>query len=144
MGRTRQEGLTFVEAAVLLVIAAILASFAVPKVRASVERGRAAEAFNYLSTIQAAQSRRHARVGAFAADLRELDVEIPTLQHFQTTGVAASDAASLRTRWSQTLVRVGSTSGYGAYTVTFTENGFDPAGSTIAEHPEINPAHPRN
>ena len=43
------------------------------------------------------------------------------------------------TSWMLTLTRKAATSSYGAYTVTFTENGFDATDSTISDQPDINP-----
>lgn len=133
------RGFTLVELAVVVVIIGILAAFAVPKFLASVERSKAAEAFNYLSTIQSAQERYHARQGTYASTLADLDVSIPVLEYFETTGIAESDPTALQTTWSQTLTRKGPSAGYGAYTVVFTDNGFDTTNSTIMEHADINP-----
>jgi prepilin-type N-terminal cleavage/methylation domain-containing protein len=133
------SGFTLVELAVVVVIIGILAAFAVPKFLASVERSKAAEAFNYLSTIQAAQERYHARQGTYAQDITKLDVAIPVIQYFETVGIADSDETALQTHWSQTLTRKGPSAGYGAYTVTFTEDGYDSENSTITDKQEINP-----
>jgi hypothetical protein len=38
-----------------------------------------------------------------------------------------------------TLTRVGASSGYGAYTVVFTQDGYDSTNSTINAIPDINP-----
>lgn len=38
-----------------------------------------------------------------------------------------------------TLARQDAAAGYGAYTVTFTEEGYDTVNSTIQALPEINP-----
>src|SRR4030042_5452384 len=41
--------------------------------------------------------------------------------------------------WSITLMRKGAASSYGAYTITYTEEGYDPANTTIEGFPSINP-----
>ncbi|MCE9636592.1 MAG: hypothetical protein K8T90_12880, partial [Planctomycetes bacterium] len=79
------------------------------------------------------------RQGTYAQDITKLDVAIPVIQYFETTGISDSDATALQTHWSQTLTRKGASAGYGAYTVTFTEDGYDSENSTITDKQEINP-----
>ena len=57
--------------------------------------------------------------------------------YFNVEAIAAGTSGSLEDSWTLTLTRAGSSSGYGAYTVTFTEEGYDAANSTIDA--EINP-----
>ena len=135
----KEQGFTLVELAVVVVIIGVLAAFAVPKFLTSVERSKAAEAFQYLSTIQTAQERYHARQGTYADSVPKLDIELPKLEYFETSGIDESDPTTLQTAWSMTLTRKGASAGYGAYTVVFNQDGFDNEGSTITEFPEINP-----
>jgi len=137
--RGNEGGFTLVELAVVVVIIGVLAAFAVPKFLSSVERSKAAEAFTYLSTVRSAQERYHAKHGLYAAKLSDLDVTLPALEYFTTKGITKSNAKTLQTKWSQTLTRSGSSAGYGAYTVIYTQDGFDPKKSTISKHPKINP-----
>jgi len=48
-----------------------------------------------------------------------------------------SGETDLQTGWELELTRVGASAGYGAYTVVFNQDGFDPANSTIQA--EISP-----
>jgi prepilin-type N-terminal cleavage/methylation domain-containing protein len=137
--RTSRRGFTLVELAVVVVIIGVLAAFAVPRFLASVERSKAAEAFNYLSSIQAAQERYHARQSTYAADLDDLDIKMTNLKYFTVGTVEEGSTASLEDSWTLTLTRAGASAGYGAYTVTFTEQGYDSANSTINAKPDINP-----
>jgi prepilin-type N-terminal cleavage/methylation domain-containing protein len=137
----KQSGFTLVELAVVIVIIGVLAAFAVPRFRASVERSKAAESFNYLSAIQAAQERYHARQSTYASEVNDLDIKFTAPKYFTVGTVAAGKTSSLQDSWTLTLTRTGAAAGYGAYTVTYTEQGFDtdPANSTIMDHDDINP-----
>ncbi len=133
------QGFTLVELAVVIVIIGVLAAFAVPRFRASVERSKAAEAFNYLSSIAAAQERYHARQATYAALLEDLDIKFSTPKYFTIGTVEAGSTTSLEDSWTLTLTRTGAAAGYGAYTVVWTEEGFDATTSTITALTDINP-----
>ncbi|MCJ7545066.1 MAG: prepilin-type N-terminal cleavage/methylation domain-containing protein [Phycisphaerae bacterium] len=133
------RGFTLVELAVVVVIIGVLAAFAVPRFLASVERSKAAEAFNYLSSIQAAQERYHARQGTYAGDVTDLDIQMTHIKYFTAGTVAAGSTSTLQDSWTLTLTRAGASAGYGEYTVTFTDQGYDSVNSTINALPDINP-----
>ncbi len=67
MSRTTEsrKGFTLVELAVVIVIIGVLAAFGVPQFLKSVERSKAAEAFNYLSAVRSAQERYLAKNGIY-------------------------------------------------------------------------------
>jgi prepilin-type N-terminal cleavage/methylation domain-containing protein len=132
-----RRGFTLVELAVVVVIIGVLAAFGVPRFLQSVERSKAAESFAYLSAVRTAQERYHAREGTYASDLSTLDIQAPTPKYFTVGTVAAGESGDLADSWTLTLTRSGSSAGYGAYTVTYTDQGYDSANSTI--DPEINP-----
>ena len=69
MSRTTESrtGFTLVELAVVIVIIGVLAAFGVPQFLKSVERSKAAEAFNYLSAVRSAQERFLAKNGSYWA-----------------------------------------------------------------------------
>ena len=131
------DGFTLVELAVVVVIIGVLAAFAVPRFLTSVERSKAAESYNFLSSIQAAQERYHARQGQYADVLESLDIDLPSPEYFTVGTVEAPDGESLETGWQLTLTRAGPSAGYGEYTVTFTHEGFNTENSTIS--PDISP-----
>ena len=117
----------------------VLAAFAVPQYLASVERSKAAGSFNYLSAVQAAQERYHARQGTYADEVTELDIKMTSPKYFTVGTVAAGSTGDLEDSWTLTLTRAGASAGYGEYTVTFTEEGFDADNSAITDHDDINP-----
>ena len=135
----KTKAFTLVELAVVVVIIGVLAAFAVPRFLASVERSKAAEAYNYLSAVQSAQERYHARQGTYADEINDLDIKFSATKYYTVGSITAGDTGDLEDSWSLTLTRMGASAGYGQYTVTFTEEGFDAAGSTITSYPEINP-----
>ena len=135
----KKHGFTLVELAVVVVIIGVLAAFAVPRFISSVERSKAAEAFNYLSAVQAAQERYHARQGTYCDVITNLDIKFAAPHYFSVGLIVAGSTTSLEDSWTLTLTRTGASAGYGAYTVTWTEEGFDTVASTIVALPDINP-----
>ncbi len=135
----KRQGFTLVELAVVVVIIGVLAAFAVPRFIASVERSKAAEAFNYLASVQAAQERYHARQGTYASSVDSLDIKLSAPKYYSVGTVSAGGTGDLEDSWQLTLTRSGASAGYGEYTVTFSEEGFDTTNSTITDHPDINP-----
>ncbi len=134
-----ERGFTLVELAIVIVIIGVLASFGVPRFRDAVERSKAGEAMTFLSSVRAAQERYHAREGTYADTLDKLDISIPNPKYFSVGEIAPGSTGDLESSWTLTLTRQGASAGYGAYTVTFNEEGYDPANSTINDLPQINP-----
>lgn len=136
---TDRKGFSLVELSVVVIIIGVLAAFGVPRMLKSVERSKAAEGFKYLSAVRTSQERYQAREGTYAAVLADLDMEQATPKYFSVGTIAAGATGDMEDSWTQTLTRVGASAGYGAYTVTFTEDGYDAVNSTIEELPDINP-----
>ena len=137
--RVTRAGFSLVEMAVIALIIGVMTAFALPRFRATVERSKAAEAFNYLSAVQAAQERYHTRQSTYAGDFEDLDIKLTTPRYFSVGSIDAGCTGDLKDSWTLSLTRFGASAGYGQYTVTFNEEGFDDEKSTIVSHPEINP-----
>lgn len=141
MRSTSQErsggGFTLVELSIIIIVIGVLVAFTVPRFLDSVERSKAGEAFNYLTAVRAAQERFQVRRGTFAGDIADLDLQVLPPKNFTVGNPVAGEGESLEDSWSLTLTRSGAAGGYGAYTVTFTDQGYDDDHSTI--DPKINP-----
>lgn len=135
--KSRSRGFTLVELAVVIIIIGILAAFAVPRFLDSVERSKAGEAFNYLSAVRSAQERYQVRQGTYADDISKLDIQMQEPKYFTVGTPAAGSTSSLEDSWTLTMTRSGASGGYGAYTVVFTDQGYDATNSTILA--KINP-----
>jgi prepilin-type N-terminal cleavage/methylation domain-containing protein len=124
-----RKGFTLVELAVVIVIIGVLAAFGVPQFLKSVERSKAAEAFNYLSAVRSAQERYVAKEGAYAdsATSTNLDITQVAPKYFDVGTLMATAGNGGTPTWELTLTRKSATSSYGAYTVRFTQAGFDTA-----------------
>src|SRR2546429_5983617 len=132
-----RAGCTLVELAVVIIIIGVLAAFAVPRFLDSAERSKAAEAFNYHSAVRAAQERYEVRQGTYADDITKLDIQMPQPKYFAVGTPAAGSTDNLEDSWTLTLTRTGSSGGYGAYKVVFTDQGYDSDNSDIPA--KINP-----
>ena len=155
MGSSREKGFTRVEWAVLLVLTLVIAFFAIPRYRDSVERVKAEEAFNYLAAVRSAQERYLAHEGIYANAVSLLDIHIQSgdqgvgLTFFDagpvkddtTEALGGGDHSPFENGWRLALTRKPGAYGYGQYTVCFNQDGFihEPKFSTIVKYPAINP-----
>ena len=125
-----QSGFSLVELTIVVVILGVLAMMAVPRYQTAVERAKGAEAFNFLAQIEAGQERHNARTGEYAQAISQLDVKVPTPKHFSVGTFTSYD---WQTQWELRVTRAGASSGFGNYTVTWNQDGFERSRSSIAE-----------
>jgi len=130
----RRKGFSLVELSVVVIIIGVLAAFGVPRMLQAVERSKASEAFGYLAAVRGAQERYQAREGTYTDTIADLDIDQDVPKYFEVdvAGILAGPTG-LEDSWKLTLTRTGGSSGYGKYTVVFTENGFDTDASTITQ-----------
>lgn len=117
----RQAGFSLVELTIVVVILGVLAMMAVPRYQTAVERAKASESFTYLAQVEGAQERYNARTGEYAQQLGQLDVKLSAPKHFL---VGNFTSYNWQTQWELRLTRKGASSGFGAYTVTWCQDGF--------------------
>jgi type II secretory pathway pseudopilin PulG len=134
----RRVGFTQFELALVLALAGVMAVLEVPRFLESVERAKASEAFAYLSAVRSAQERYLRRHGEYTSDLEKLDFRDPIPPFFTAGPLQLGSPGELRNSWSLTLTRRSRT-GYGPYTILFTDAGFDADRSGIQRLPDINP-----
>lgn len=127
---TRKGGFSLVELTIVVVILGVLATFAVPRFMRSVERSKAAEAFNYCENLMSSEGSYQGRNGEYAKKVTDLDVTLTNPQYFTVGNITSSD---WNTKWEIKLTRAGASGGYGAYTVVFDENGFNKSKSSIKD-----------
>jgi prepilin-type N-terminal cleavage/methylation domain-containing protein len=137
----RRKGFSLVELSVVVIIIGVLAAFGVPRMLQAVERSKASEAFGYLAAVRGAQERYQAREGTYTTTIADLDIDQDAPKYFDVGTMALGDSGSLEDSWTLTLTRKAGSSGYGQYTVVFTQDGFDSTNSTITQSPAdvINP-----
>ena len=140
-----RQGFSLIEPSVVALIA-VLAAIGVPQLVERSERGKATEAFKYLSAVHAAQERFQSKHQRFASDLDDLDLDRLSPAYFdigifRTSGNPDRSDKSVDNSWSLVLTRSsgGAYRGYGNYTISFTESGYDAMNSSIdpAIHPRV-------
>jgi prepilin-type N-terminal cleavage/methylation domain-containing protein len=124
----KKGGFSLVELTIVVVILGVLAMMGVPRYQKVVERAKGAAAFTYLAQIEGAQERHNARTGTYARYLKQLDTAIPAPKHFRVHNFTSYN---WETQWEMKVQRTGPSSGFGAYTVTWNQDGFQRARSSI-------------
>lgn len=134
-----QKGFSLVELAILLVVIGLSGLLILPQFQKSEERAKASEAFSSLTAVQSAQKRYHDSTGVYASNLKSLQMQGLDPQFFDFGLIEPGESGSLEDSWSLTMTRKATDQFKGEYTVTFTDQGYDPNDSTISDLPGISP-----
>lgn len=126
--RPRSAGFSLVELTIVVVILGVLAMMGVPRYQVAVEKAKASEAYGYFAHVAKAQEMYRARTGVYSSSLSKLSIQVDKPAHFS---VGAPSSIDWQTRWQLRLTRTGASSGFGAYTVAWGEDGFDAGRSSI-------------
>jgi type IV pilus assembly protein PilE len=116
--KRRASGFTLIELLVVVLIIGILAAIAVPQYFKVVEHSKAAEAVQWIGTVQGAQEQYLAGKGNYASALTDLAVGLNTsFNNFLPVATLATGGGTSSPNWAAALVRNGNPAGYGAYTI---------------------------
>jgi len=110
------EGFTLIELLVVVLIIGILAAIAVPQYFKVVEKGKAAEALQWVGTVQGAQESYLAQYGSYATNVSNLPVGIQSTLNNFSEALGAGAVNNVPT-WGVTLTRNAAPAVYGAYSV---------------------------
>jgi len=107
----RSSAFTILEIMIVIVIMAVLATIAIPRYSVTMEKTRSTEGVQILQALVQAQKVYRFENGSFTNDINNLEITIPTPQHFNTPTVSTTDPIATITRQNS------------RYTLSMTQNG---------------------
>lgn len=127
---SRRAGFSLVELTIVVVILGVLATFAVPRYQASVEKTKVAGAFQSLSEIQNLFARKLAMDGTYMGPSWDLELNPWIPEGFRFVRLRSGDWEK---RWELVVRRNGPSSGFGRYRIVWNQDGFHARRSTVPE-----------
>ncbi len=109
-----KNGFTLLEIIIVVVIAGVLATLALPRYNASVEKSRTTEAVQILDALKDAQLVYFYEHNAYATNVDDLEITIPTLRNFADPSVN-NDASK--------VAEIARNNGGPAYSLSITSTG---------------------
>jgi prepilin-type N-terminal cleavage/methylation domain-containing protein len=87
------DGFTLIEIVVVLIIVSVVAAFGFPSYATHVERVRASEGVQLLTSLLAAQERYRVENNVYATNIANLDIDIPNASNFTVPPTLRNEAA---------------------------------------------------
>jgi type II secretory pathway pseudopilin PulG len=107
----------------------------IPKLIHYRESTRMADSQAFLESVRAAQETYRQSHGRYAPSLAELDLSRPEPTYFAVGSLRPGKSGDSSTSWSLTLTRFGEAFLYGPYQISFDDQGFDSAASSLCPLP---------
>src|SRR6478672_7520752 len=107
-----RAGFTLIELLVVVLIIGILAAIAVPQYFKVVEKGKAAEALDWLASVKSAQERYLAKNGNYSTSSTAFDVGLGAMKNFNAANPGSGVDTASNPTWSIAIGRNGSPAVY--------------------------------
>lgn len=118
------------ELAIVVVILGVIATLAVPRYRASVEKTKVSGVFSGLSEVQNLFERQRAAHGTYLGPTWEDDLDYLIPDDYRMVRLRSGNWEK---RWQIVLRRQGAASGFGRYRIVWNQDGYHKSRSTVPQ-----------